>query len=189
MLILAVTASLVALFSVVAWYLASYQAWSGSVGGVMGQMMGGGTANGAMAPMPGYVWAAIVIFAILSVTGGAGLVYYMTYPQIRTVGVQPVQKQTEPVSAPAPRENWAALIRTSKPEEKRVLEVLAAHNGSYLQKFIVKEAGLSRLKTHRIVSRLAERGIITAAKTGNTNEISLASWLTQDAAQPKGQPS
>jgi uncharacterized membrane protein len=58
--------------------------------------------------------------------------------------------------------------------------VLAAHDGKYLQKFIVKETGLSKLKTHRIVSRLAERGIVTAVSSGNTNEVSLSPWLQQD---------
>ena len=52
-----------------------------------------------------------------------------------------------------------------------------SHKGKYLQKYIRKEAGLSRLKTHRVVARLAERGLITLEKTGNTNEVRLAEWL------------
>lgn len=72
------------------------------------------------------------------------------------------------------------MVRTSNPEEKKVLDVLAGHNGTYLQKFIVKESGLSKLKTHRIISRFAERGIVSAVKSGNTNEVSLSPWLKQD---------
>ena len=41
----------------------------------------------------------------------------------------------------------------------------------------MKESGLSKLKTHRILTRFEERGIITASKSGNTNEITLAEWL------------
>ncbi len=58
-----------------------------------------------------------------------------------------------------------------------MLDVLSAHGGKHLQKLIVKESGLSKLKTHRILSRFAERGIVTVKKSGNTNEISLADWL------------
>jgi hypothetical protein len=182
-----VVTSLVALLLLVVWYLLSYQAGGGSVGGVMGQMMGGGSANNMMTPMPGYVWVAITAIALAAVAGVVGLVYYLAYPRIKTEPppLSPAKPSQMPTSAPT--ENWAAIIRSSKPEEKRVLEVLAAHDGSYLQKFIVKEAGLSRLKTHRIVARLAERGIVSAVKSGNTNEISLASWLVQDLAKSKRQ--
>ena len=69
------------------------------------------------------------------------------------------------------------LLRTSKEDEKKVLQLLSLHGGKYLQKYIVKEAELSKLQTHRIVSRFAERGIVTVAKSGNTNEVSLSLWL------------
>ena len=39
------------------------------------------------------------------------------------------------------------------------------------------EAKLSRLKTHRILARFAERGIVTLKKIGNTNEVTIAEWL------------
>jgi uncharacterized membrane protein len=78
----------------------------------------------------------------------------------------------------APRaDRWPVLLRTSKPDERKVLEVLAAHDGKYLQKYISRESGLSKLRTHRIVARFVERGIVTASKSGNTNEVSLADWL------------
>jgi len=46
-----------------------------------------------------------------------------------------------------------------------------------LQKYITKEAGLSRLKTHRVVAALSERGIVQVEKYGNTNQVSLAKWF------------
>jgi uncharacterized membrane protein len=64
-----------------------------------------------------------------------------------------------------------------KPDKKKVLEVLIANDGKYLQKYIRKEAGLSRLEVHRILSRLAERGMVSLKKSGNTNEVVLADWL------------
>ena len=63
------------------------------------------------------------------------------------------------------------------PEEQKVLNVLILHQGKYLQKYVVKEAGLSRLKTHRIVARFAQRGIVTIKEFGNTNELLLSDWV------------
>lgn len=48
-----------------------------------------------------------------------------------------------------------------------------------MQKYIRKEAELSRLKTHRIISRFVERGIVSVTKSGNTNEVVLADWLAK----------
>jgi uncharacterized membrane protein len=63
------------------------------------------------------------------------------------------------------------------PEEQKVLNVLISHQGKYLQKYVVKEAGLNRLKTHRVVARFAQRGIVTVKEFGNTNEIQLSDWV------------
>ena len=71
------------------------------------------------------------------------------------------------------------------PEEQKVLNTLIAHQGKYLQKYVVKEAGLSRLKTHRIVARFAERGIVTVKPVGNTNEVAISDWVK--GAKPKAQ--
>lgn len=176
------TSSVAALLLVVAWYVSSYQSGYGSVAGMMGQMMGNANLQGIAAPMPAYIWTSIIaLFAFIAV-GVAGLAYYLAYPEIKTPAAQQTTA-TAGESLPADsKENWETVLRTSKPEERKVLEVLAAHDGTYLQKFIVKESGLSRLKTHRIISRFGERGIIVMSRSGNTNEVSLAPWLRQDAS-------
>ena len=73
---------------------------------------------------------------------------------------------------------YLSVSKTLTGEERRVLGVLVSHDGKHLQKYIRAETGLSRLQTHRIVARLAERGIVTLEKSGNTNEVRLSSWLT-----------
>ena len=148
--------------------------------GLMGQMMGNQYAQGTIAAMPSYVWASIVTLSVLVGVGVLGLVRFVAYPEIKIAA--PTQA-TMAAPRPSPlgvKESWETVVRTSKPEERKVLEVLAAHDGTQLQKFIVKESGLSKLKTHRIVSRFVERGIATAVKTGNTNAITLAPWLKQE---------
>lgn len=163
-------------FAVAAVSYLSYQGGGGSFGGVMGQMMGNSHPYGMTSTMPTGVWVLLVALLVLAVVGALGVVYYLAFPEIRSRPMRPEREQRieQPVN---PAISWEVLTRTAKPEEKKVLDILAAHDGRYLQKFIVKESGLSRLKTHRILSRFAERGIVVAEKSGNTNEIALAPWL------------
>ncbi len=80
-------------------------------------------------------------------------------------------------SSPVEPNTCGVVLKTMTPEEQKVLNVLVAHQGKYLQKYVSKEAGLSRLKTHRIVARFAERGIVTVTEFGNTNEIVVSDWV------------
>jgi uncharacterized membrane protein len=86
------------------------------------------------------------------------------------------------VSASAPPSPYESVSKTLTTEERRVLDVLVTHQRRYLQKYIRKEAGLSRLKTHRIIARFAERGIVTLKQSGNTNEVVLSDWLQRSEA-------
>ncbi len=182
--LLLIVADAIALVAILTWYLVSYQPHGGSVGGVMGQMMGGGSTEG-MTAMPGGVWTALVALVVVAMMGVVGLGYFLAYPEIR-LGAAPAPPPAQPHTAPegGSEMSWDVLMRTAKPEEQKVLGVLAAHDGSYLQKFVVKEAGLSKLKTHRIVSRLAERGVVTVERSGNTNQVTLAPWVRGGAAKP-----
>jgi uncharacterized membrane protein len=87
----------------------------------------------------------------------------------------PPPPSTAPVVVPK-TQNCDLILKTMTPEEQKVYSVLTAHKGKYLQKYVVKESGLSRLKTHRIVARFAQRGIVTVNEFGNTNEIILSEW-------------
>ncbi|MDG6904217.1 MAG: hypothetical protein JRN20_00355 [Nitrososphaerota archaeon] len=200
--VVAIIAGVIALMATTLWYISIYQAGNSSFEGMMNQMMGNSqSSNFGMQTMPQYVWVLLVMFIVIAVLGVAGLAYYLLYPEIRYTPLSPALLSKEPISSQPPISetvsevetekpketgvqavSWPVLMKTSKPDEKKVLEVLATHGGKYLQKFIVKEAGLSKLKTHRIVSRFAERGIVTATKSGNTNEIVLADWLQPGSA-------
>jgi uncharacterized membrane protein len=111
--------------------------------------------------------------------GASILIYYLKYPKSQVTTTQPFTNvaETQPTIKVANVVPYDSVAKTLTPEERQVLDVLSAHNGKYLQKYIRNETGLSRLKTHRIVSRLAERGIVTTEKTGNTNEVILSDWL------------
>jgi uncharacterized membrane protein len=124
-------------------------------------------------PYFGVFFLVLVSVAIVSV---GGLVYLLVFPEVKTTA-KSAKTSAEQLSTQNPGTPYEAIVRTLTDEERKVIQVLAAHDGKYLQKYIRKETGLSRLKTHRIVARLAERGIVTLRKSGNTNEVLLANWL------------
>jgi uncharacterized membrane protein len=110
----------------------------------------------------------------LTVLGLVGLGYYLLYPQIRVGVVPPAMVSNKLGSSVSAYESVSKTLTT---EERKVIDVLKAHDVKYLQKYIRSETGLSRLKTHRIVARLAERGVVSLEKVGNTNQVYLADWL------------
>jgi len=97
-----------------------------------------------------------------------GVIYFLVLPEMKNYYTS---------SEPAGKEATAMVMRTLKPDERKVVGVLKVHGGSYVQKFITQEAGLSRLKTHRVVATLAERGIVHVEKKGNSNDVTLARWF------------
>jgi len=175
----------------------NYQNWSGSSwGGMMGPGMRGtisttpapqsaNVAQSSVMPLAGIGYLAIITGAI---AGTGGLSYLATYrktshgrqqltlPQPAAIAVSEdfSQKPTTP---------YVSILKTLTSDERQVLNILVAHNGKFLQKYIRTETGLSRLKIHRIVSRLAERGIVILEKTGNTNQVVLSDWLQASSVQ------
>jgi len=123
----------------------------------------------------------VVIIAV-TVVGVIGIAYYLVYPQIRMgtapAPVQPVAA-TQTTTVNTGVSAYESVLKTLTEDERKIIAVLQTHNGKYLQKYIKAETGLSRLQTHRILARLAERGMVSLEKTGNTNQVVLADWLTQ----------
>jgi uncharacterized membrane protein len=70
-------------------------------------------------------------------------------------------------------------MRLLEPDERRVVEALVRAGGSMLQKDVTYELGFSRVKTHRTMVKLLQRGVVTAEKEYNTNRIELAEWLRE----------
>lgn len=148
--------------------------WMSEMWGHMGGMMGGSqvTIQNPALPYFGVLFIVLVSITIVSI---GGLVYFLAFPEIKTKSAATAAaEQLPPQNLVTPYES---VVKTLTDEERRVIETLKVHEGKYLQKYIRKEAGLSRLKTHRIIVRLAERGIVTLEKFGNTNQVVLADWL------------
>lgn len=70
-----------------------------------------------------------------------------------------------------------AVLRLLNEDEKKVIKTLVAEGGMTLQKDISWKTRFSRVKTHRVLYRLAERGLVAAEKHYNTDKIKLADRL------------
>ncbi len=106
-----------------------------------------------------------LLFLSIVLVSTVGVIYFLVLPEMKNY------------ASGNGKETISVVLRTLRPEEREVVKVLYAHGGTYLQKFITKEAGLSRLKTHRVVAALSERGIVHVERRGNTNEVSLVKWF------------
>ena len=157
--------------------------WMGQMMSGMGNMVGGTGGTQIQNSAAGYFGVAFVVLIGVAVVGVGGLVYFFAFPEIKTSRAlnQSLMANSETsVSEAAPEKvvtPFESVLKTLTKDERKVVEVLTSHNGRYLQKYIRNDAGFSRLQTHRIVARLAERGIVTLEKTGNTNMVVLANWL------------
>lgn len=162
-------ASLIALVGSIYWYdtMLTSSNWMNQA---MGSMMRGNTQP---VTAPWYMFFLPLLLFIPLIAGILIVGYFLLYPEIQATPQSTTYQSPTGNSPPS----FETILKTMKPEEKRVLEILKAHNGVCLQKNLRQESGLTRLKVHRIVARLAERGIITAKEQGNTNEITLGEWL------------
>jgi predicted transcriptional regulator len=152
-------------------------------GGMGGGMMGGSTptptaTTSTILPYYGVLFAVFIALVVVAVIG---ISYYLVYPQIR-MGAVPAKMQSVAATQTTTMTNgvsaYESVSKTLTEDERKIITVLQNHNGKYLQKYIKAETRLSRLQTHRILARLAERGMVSLEKTGNTNQVLLADWLT-----------
>lgn len=130
--------------------------------------------KGFPATFPFLVLFSSLLFLSTILASVVGIIYFLVLPEIK--------EYYAPGNGNG-KENTAMVLKTLKPEERSIVTVLDAHGGTYLQKYITKEAGLSRLKTHRLVATLSERGIVQVEKHGNTNQVVLAKWFYEGLHQ------
>ena len=130
--------------------------------------------SGFPATFPFLVLFSSLLFLSTILASVTGIIYFLVLPEIK--------EYYSPGNGNG-KENTTMVLKTLKPDERTIVNVLDAHGGTYLQKYITKESGLSRLKTHRIVATLSERGIVQVEKHGNTNQVTLAKWFHEGLHQ------
>lgn len=144
----------------------------------MGGMMGDSSGMGNLL-WPTFLTASTTVMVIV-------LAYVILFPTIKYSTDREAKKE---ISIPTARlDPMNIVMRVVKPDEQAALDVLRNSGGICLQKDITYKTGLSKLKIHRIVARLAERGIIEVRKVGKTNEIRVPTWLGSKEISTKPAP-
>jgi hypothetical protein len=121
--------------------------------------------------LPFVILLSTLLFLSTVLAGVVGVIYFLVLPEMKNY----YSGGAEPLA----RDAGTMVYKTLKPDEQKVVTVLKIHGGVYIQKFVTQEAGLSRLKTHRVVAALSERGIVHVQKKGNSNEVTLATWFLE----------
>jgi uncharacterized membrane protein len=133
---------------------------------------GAGRGHGSQTPRSFWLLVFVAPLAVALVIIG----YRIAYPEIKT-------KQPEQAAESVERaQSLDAIMHVLSEDERKVVEVVAsAEDDAVLQKDIRWKTGLSRVKVHRVLARLAQRGIVRVEKYYSTNKIALADWLTKTA--------
>jgi len=141
-----------------------HQVWQPYVimSSMMSRMMGS-----ASVWVPSYVVILPYLWLVSGAIGLTLLFYLVAFPTIR-------HKHVEAFQAPQGLDLTEFLTRFLRPDELLVVRILRQAGGERSQRDIGREAGYSRIKTHRVIARLAERGIVTVERRGATNLVKLA---------------
>lgn len=99
--------------------------------------------------VPGFILAGIVI--------GALVFFFMT---------SKLEKKEKSL-----KKNTEVLLSFLSPEEKKLVNALIESNGKVLQAEITRLPGMSKVKSHRVVQKLIDRGVIEKESVGKTNVV------------------
>lgn len=120
-------------------------------------------------------WPALLVASLVAIAFAAIMNY--AYPPIPVSLPSNGGAQSTAQVSNQPSSSIDVIMRILKPEELRVINVIRDAGGMIRQSDITRHTNFSRLKVHRIIARLAERGIIRVERSGKTNNIYLAEWF------------
>lgn len=102
----------------------------------------------------------IPIFILIGIVVGALVFFFMT------TKLEDKKKDIEKITQ--------TLIQFLNKDEKLVVQKILENKGHALQSEISRIEGIGKLKSHRILQRLSDRGVIQSESYGKTNQIKLA---------------
>jgi uncharacterized membrane protein len=148
---------------------------------------GGGMGHGAqMQYYLSYPFLWLWVFVVPLILAVVVVGYRVAFPEIKTEKPKQVEdtvvedadaEEAEPV---AQAQSLDAILHVLSEDERKVVETVASAGGeAMLQKDIRWKTGLSRVKVHRVIARLSQRGIVQVEKYYNTNKVALSDWLTK----------
>ncbi|MFH1545205.1 MAG: super-infection exclusion protein B [archaeon] len=101
----------------------------------------------------------VPVFILSGIVIGAIVFFFMT------TKLEDKKKDLEKVTQ--------ALIQFLNKDEKAVIQKILENNGKVFQSEISRIEGIGKLKSHRILQRLSDRGVIEIEKHGKTNIVKL----------------
>jgi len=104
------------------------------------------------------------------------IAYLMIFPEIALEKDQKLNPPEEGFVA-----QFEDVMKVLREDERKVCMALWKEGGTALQKDVRWVTGLSKVKTYRVVSRLASRGVIAVEKNGKENRLLLAPWLYKNS--------
>lgn len=104
-----------------------------------------------------FLIAALPLIVSIAVIAGAAT-YYLMAEKIET------KQQTI-------KSNTAMLLKFLNPEERKLVNLLIENNGKALQAELTRLPGMGKLKSHRVVQKLIDRGVIEKETLGKTNIV------------------
>jgi uncharacterized membrane protein len=120
------------------------------------------------------------------------IIVILLFPRLRNVkSSKPIEAKVKKIEEGKAAEKNATekpldvTLRLLSEDERRIVELLVKNGGQMLQKDISYELKLNRVKTHRVLVGLIERGVVGAEKHFNTNMITLAEWLREGSTGSK----
>lgn len=73
--------------------------------------------------------------------------------------------------------NTQLMLSLLAPEEKACVEYIMHHHGEAFQHDLARLPGMNRLKAHRVVRKLSDRGIVDVQNHGKANRVKLLAGL------------
>lgn len=96
---------------------------------------------------------------------GAGTYYFMS--------------QKMEVKEESLKKNTGVLLKFLNPDEKKLVNLLIENNGKILQAEVTRLPGMTKVKSHRVVQKLLDRGVIEKDSVGKTNVIKFTSEIKE----------
>ncbi len=116
---------------------------------------------------PSRVFIPVVIFLVGLLTGLAILIYY--FPEIRPRTSKEIIKDN-----PNPLD---VVLYMVNPDEKLIINAIKKLGKNAYQYEIAKTTELPRMKVHRNLKKLVDKGVIELEKEGKMSKAKFADWL------------
>jgi len=103
--------------------------------------------------------------------------YSMIFPEII------LEKDPRPNPDEGFTDSFEGVMKVLREDEKKVCMAIWEEGGTALQKDVRWTTGLSKVRTHRVVARLASRGVVLVSKEDRRNRLSLAPWICKNTPE------